>query len=402
MSANILVVTWEGGGNVPPAMALAERLAARGVRVRVSAPESLRAAVDATGAELVPWRNVRSVPPTSSHEASWPQIDAILNGPAMVEELLATHRADPIDGIVVDSMSGAGLAVAERLGLPTAVLVHTLYRSYTGWGPNVVNIRETRQIVGLDPLAADRFVDRVLGRSAAVLALVPPGFDQDDPATALPPNTHYVGPILRPVPAADRSPDEDPDLRAALRGDRTVLIGFGSTLQRQRDALGPVLVAMDRLRATGDPVRAILTLGGVLDEAAIAAPPNVVVRGFVDHAALLPGVDAIVCHGGLSTITAALAAGRPIVVIPQGRDQDLNAERVAATGVGVALPPDASAETIGRAIASVLDDPSFAAQAVRFADDITALRRGGLAADLTAAMVREPAAVPRPAPIAIS
>ncbi len=141
MSANILVVTWEGGGNVPPAMALAERLGARGLRVRVSAPESMRAVVDAAGAELVPWRNVRSVPPTTSHEASWPQIDAILNGPAMVEELQAIYRADPIDGIVVDSMSGAGLAVAERLGLPTAVLVHTLYRPYTGWGPNVVNIR---------------------------------------------------------------------------------------------------------------------------------------------------------------------------------------------------------------------------------------------------------------------
>ncbi len=113
-------------------------------------------------------------------------------------------------------------------------------------------------------------------------------------------------------------------------------------------------------------------------------------------------MDAIVCHGGLSTITAALAAGRPIVVIPQGRDQDLNAERVAATGVGVALPLDASAETLAHAIASVLDDPSFAARAARFGDDIAALGRGGLAADLTAAMVQEPAAVPRPAPIAIS
>ena len=66
-------------------------------------------------------------------------------------------------------------------------------------------------------------------------------------------------------------------------------------------------------------------------------PPNVTVRGFVPHHLVLPHMAAVISHGGLSTITAALTAGVPLVCIPQGRDQSDNAERVAASGVGRAV-----------------------------------------------------------------
>jgi UDP:flavonoid glycosyltransferase YjiC (YdhE family) len=61
------------------------------------------------------------------------------------------------------------------------------------------------------------------------------------------------------------------------------------------------------LEALGSlPVRVLLTLGGVLPTSAVDAPPNVTVRGFVEHALVLPHMAAVVSHGGLSTIASAV------------------------------------------------------------------------------------------------
>jgi hypothetical protein len=65
------------------------------------------------------------------------------------------------------------------------------------------------------------------------------------------------------------------------------------------------------------------------------------VRGFVPHHLVLRHMAAVISHGGLSTITAALTAGVPLLCIPQGRDQSDNAERLAASGAARALATDA-------------------------------------------------------------
>ena len=50
-----LFVTFEGGGNVPPVLGLARRLAARGHDVRVLTEPCLRGAVEAARARFVPF-----------------------------------------------------------------------------------------------------------------------------------------------------------------------------------------------------------------------------------------------------------------------------------------------------------------------------------------------------------
>jgi UDP:flavonoid glycosyltransferase YjiC (YdhE family) len=104
------------------------------------------------------------------------------------------------------------------------------------------------------------------------------------------------------------------------------------------------------------------------------------VAGHVPHGPILPSVDVVVGHGGLSTITGALAAGTPLVIIPQGRDQDDNAERVHATGVGLSLPRDAAPAAIAAAIRRVLHEPSFRIAAQRMGADIATAGRGAAAA----------------------
>jgi MGT family glycosyltransferase len=126
----------------------------------------------------------------------------------------------------------------------------------------------------------------------------------------------------------------------------------------------------------GLPVRVLLTLGGVLPADAVDAPSNVTVCEFVPHDVVLPHMAAVICHGGLSTITAALAAGVPLVCIPQGRDQHINAARVVASGVGEVVAPDASAAEIARAVRAVVENWSMREAARRLADEVAALGGG--------------------------
>jgi len=81
----------------------------------------------------------------------------------------------------------------------------------------------------------------------------------------------------------------------------------------------------------------------------------------------------VICHGGLSTITAALAAGVPLICIPQGRDQHINAARVAASGVGRVVAPEASAAEIATALLAVILDRSARESARRFAEEVATL-----------------------------
>ena len=73
---------------------------------------------------------------------------------------------------------------------------------------------------------------------------------------------------------------------------------------------------------------------------------------------MLPACRAVVTHGGLGTTLRALAHGVPLVLLPLGRDQHVNAARGEELGAGV----------VGvDGLSTVLGDPSYAAAAERLA-----------------------------------
>lgn len=388
--ADILITSWEGGGNVPPALALAERLVARGHRVRISGQETMRRRVEATGAELAAHRTVPDYPRDVVLETIWDQVDAVINGPRMVDELIDDLRADRPDLVLLDSMHGAGMAAAEAVGVPRMVFAHTTYRRWVSWIGRIIDLPASRRAARLEPVPEARFVEDVLGPMDGVLALIPASFDDPGP---IPAATRYVGPILTRAEARAVRRGFDRPAGAQPGGERSVLISFGTTIQRQAEALRPVLRAFADLgrvsTGRGDaPVRGVLTLGGVVRPGLIEAPSTVEVLDLVPHAPIFPTVDAVVCHGGLSTIMGALAAGRPLVVVPQGRDQDDNATMVEAAGAGIALPVDAGPPAIAAAVRAVLGDPSHRRAAQRFAREIDALGHGRLAIELVEAAVQ--------------
>ena len=116
------------------------------------------------------------------------------------------------------------------------------------------------------------------------------------------------------------------------------------------------------------PVRGLVTTGPAIDPAGLPPAENVEVREFVPHSAVLPEASAAITHAGLGTVHAALAAGVPLVCIPDGRDQPDTAARVVHHGAGVRVGPGASAEKLGRAVEKVLGDPSYKRSAEHLAE----------------------------------
>lgn len=285
---------------------------------------------------------------------------AMLHGPGIVRDIVNAAAAYPPDVLIIDCMMRAPFVAAQQLQIPSAVLVHVLYRPFVDlWGDQLMGEGDD--------------VRTLLGRCDIVLALTPPGFDE---AGELPANTRYVGPIGDPATSAANDP-YDADLHCLTEpGEPWVLLSLSTTLQGQLEALPVMLDAVSAL-----PVRVLLTLGGAVARDDVRAPANVTVRDFVPHRAVLPHVAAVISHGGLSTITAALAAGVPLVCIPQGRDQSLNAARVEACGAGRVVAADASAVQIAAAVQSVLGDDAVYKAVAEFAHIIDQLGNGSVATD---------------------
>ncbi|MBL8825655.1 MAG: glycosyltransferase, partial [Planctomycetaceae bacterium] len=94
-----------------------------------------------------------------------------------------------------------------------------------------------------------------------------------------------------------------------------------------------------------------------------ALPDNVRHFGFVPFRWLLPRADLLVHHGGIGSLSQALAAGVPQVIMPLGFDQFDNIARVEELGVGTGLPPKRfRGERLAQVIRSLLDDRSVAAR----------------------------------------
>lgn len=352
--SRFLIASWDGGGNATPAFHLGSRLVRRGHHVRMLgwAPMAERAA--AAGLDFAPYATTPAWPEDLVFEDDWVRLEECLQGAACRADVVAAARQFGADVLVIDCMLRAGLDAARDLGVPTAALMHVSYQQFLHvWGDRAM---------GTD-------VRAMLADCDVILNLQPPGFDAPCP---LPPGHEYVGPIVSP----DTTRTLDTILASTLaeRGDPWVLLSLSTTSQPgQRETLQAIL---DRVATL--PVRVLVTLGGSTTADQLDPPSNCTVSGFVPHELVLPHMSAVVTHAGMSTITMALAAGIPMVCIPQGRDQGGNAERVAAVGAGLIAEPAA----VAAAIRTVLADPRHHDAARRMARASAPFGGGGYAADL--------------------
>lgn len=145
------------------------------------------------------------------------------------------------------------------------------------------------------------------------------------------------------------------------------------------------------LEAVGSlDVDVLLTTGGGIGLHDLGAvPANVVVEEYVPQAQVLDRASLVVCHGGSGTMLAALGAGLPIVALPQGADQFVNAPWWERSGaVTVLQPPDLDAALLGSSISSALASSVMRAAAEVIARDIAAMPSPSESADKLLELVR--------------
>jgi MGT family glycosyltransferase len=123
--------------------------------------------------------------------------------------------------------------------------------------------------------------------------------------------------------------------------------------------LGVFRAILDGL--AGAPVDVVVTVGPSGDPEALRPfDDNVRIERFIPQSSLLPRATVFVSHAGSGATLGALRAGIPMLAIPQGADQFLNAERVVETGVGLRLMPDeVEPGAVRDAVQTLLDDDRY-------------------------------------------
>ena len=118
------------------------------------------------------------------------------------------------------------------------------------------------------------------------------------------------------------------------------------------DVLGRVAEALRRVG-----VRAAIALGSG-DRADLGeVPSDWLVREFLPQVTLLDAATAAVTHGGNNSVTEALTAGVPLLVLPLSTDQFAGAAAVERCGVGLSLDPNAAMPDDIRAAVQALLEP---------------------------------------------
>ncbi|HEX3667550.1 MAG TPA: glycosyltransferase [Acidimicrobiia bacterium] len=179
-----------------------------------------------------------------------------------------------------------------------------------------------------------------------------------------------------------------PERIARLGARPVVYVSLGTVPLFSRMQTFSVLVS-ELSRADVDIV---VTVGPHNDPAQLAdQPPNVYVERWLPLAPLLDVADAVVCHGGSGTTLAALGAGRPLVLVPQGADQFENAAACDRAGAAVVLTPnEVDAPSVRRAVKTVLtpDSPQRNA-ALRIASEIATMPDARAAAETIEQLVQD-------------
>ena len=248
---------------------------------------------------------------------------------------------------IVTSLFGVEAVDATCPSNPWAVVNSTFYI-----GPHPP--RPLEEDIGPRALALVKRYAELLEAPDLVLHATDEVFDYS--FDRLPSRHHYVGPLGIWEPAHERPTYLDEP------GDPWILVSISS--QRQDD----LALADATLQALADaPVRVLVTLGPEHDPSELSSPPaNARVEKTVSHSAVLERAVLLVSHAGHGTVMKALWQGRPMVLIPWGRDQPGVAARAEALGVAEVVPrAQASAETIGAAVRKSLTDQEMASTAAR-------------------------------------
>lgn len=369
-------------GHVASAIPLAQALVTVGHDVRFACSCSFRpcaekwgfrcfdAGLDWLGSDTSTWP---FPPPTQDHAVTWsPEafrqwlvalFADVAVGP-MARDVVAKSREWSPDLIVTESLEFGGCIAAETLGVPNVVLANTARSGVDS--PSIPffpgNRRLLAQALTRQRAAAHLPPDPevMMPFRYAALRYLPRSWDPPElPAT---PNTvfcRYVPPRHAELAAGPRQPPRRP----------AVAVSLGTLVQRTPGVLAAIVAALGT-----EDLEAVVTLGGRdPDEIGVSPPANVRVVSWVAQPALVSQCDLLVTHGGCNSVTEALSAGVPMVVVPV-LGGAYSAQRCCDLGLGQSLAPtECRPSALRHVVRHVLGDPSYRNRARAMQAEMAAL-----------------------------
>jgi MGT family glycosyltransferase len=191
----------------------------------------------------------------------------------------------------------------------------------------------------------------------------------EPPRKEWPPQVQFVGQYIWDEPKGFDAPEWMDDVK---RDRPLVYSTIGTTSHRLEIDFFQTL--MDAL---GDePYDVVVSTGAYEDDYVTSRlptniPKNFRIAAFLPNSRMIPQADVVVQHAGAGTTMQCWAAGAPMVGIPMNHECFDIGQRIVESGCGVRIDKDkVTAEQLRKAVARVLREPSFKANAIRVRDEL--------------------------------
>ncbi|WP_029090498.1 macrolide family glycosyltransferase [Brevibacterium album] len=389
--ARILFTGPLGHGHVNPTLGIAQELTARGHAVAYAAPEPFEAAIAQTGAEFVPLRSSWLNSPQHAAPQFHGRAFARASELALAETIHMTGQFDALrargrlarpDVLVHDGpVAWWGRAVGHGWQVPT-VETWPNFVSNRHW-----NMQRYIRLNPLDPVFL-RFLWRLrrflrtrgisgvggfMQGAGAVerIVTVPRAFQPAGETFGS--GYTFTGPVL-----TDRSHQGSWSPPAASEGLPVLLVSLGTAYHDRPD-----FFRMIAQSAAGRPWHVVMSIGDTVDPAALGTlPANVEAHPQVPQLSVLEHASVFLTHAGMGGTVEGMAAGVPLVAVPQMAEQRANADRIAELGLGRTLDPDSlEAEGFWTTVEAVRADPVIAGRCAWMREEIRTSGGASAAAD---------------------
>ncbi|MFD3422579.1 macrolide family glycosyltransferase [Streptomyces decoyicus] len=369
--------------HVLPSLEIIRELVARGHRVTYANADHAAELIAPTGAEFVRYSTTLPVA-----DNDWPQ-DPVAASALFLDEAIAVlpqlHTAyddDPADLYLYDIASYSARALAEAQGRDLVQLSPT----FVGWegaqeeigamfaglpGADAYHARFAAWLARCGAVTTD--VDAYAGRPRRAVAMISramqPYADRVDTDAVA-----FVGPCLG-------SRAEQGGWTRPAGVEKVLLVSLGSAYTRQPEFYRQCVAAFGELPGW----HVVLQIGKYTDPGELGdrIPANIEVRSWVPQLAVLEQADAFVTHAGMGGSSEGLYTGVPMIAVPQGAEQFVNADRLAELGVARRIDTaDATAEALRSALLELTSDPQVAARSAALRAEARAAGGARRAADL--------------------
>ncbi len=380
---NVILIPMGSAGDVYPLVGLGAALRSRGHRVEIIANSYYQSVIERAGllfVELGTYEDLRTgiENPDLWHRQKGFLVLARSILPLMqpLYEIIARRYVPGKTIVVASSLALAARMAQEQLGLPlvTVHLQPTVFRSAyeaSEFLPWLFSHRWLRvpgkrlldwllDVLLLDPVMGKeinalrvelglphvrRPLYRWLHSPDLVLGLFPEWFAAPQPDW--PPQTRLTGFPLYDGPSGQELPKEVETFLAA--GAPPIVFTPGSAMKHGQQFFAESVTACQLLGRRG------MLLTRFPEQVPVNLPEEIGHFDYLPLSKVLPRAAALVSHGGVGTISQALAAGIPQLVMPMAFDQFPNAARLVRLGVARSLPAKAyRASAVAGALADLL------------------------------------------------